>query len=72
MCSWTARKGERTAESRARVLPGVGLELRILVDGELVWSRLVRLGGEVKLLGHLSERCREDFEKLGWLTDIRG
>jgi len=57
---------ERIAEARVRFLDGTGLELRVLVCGELAYSQLFRDGDDLKLLGHLSERCRRDFQELGW------
>ena len=56
----------RIAEARVRRVPDIGLELRILVGGELAFSQLFRPLSDLRLLGHLSERCREDFERLGW------
>ena len=47
-------------------MPGVGLEMRVLIGGELTFSKLCRTNEDLRLLGHLSERCREDFERLGW------
>lgn len=63
---WRLQKGQRIAEARVRTLPNVGLELRVLVDDALVWSRFYRTADDFKLLGYQSERCREDFLKLGW------
>jgi hypothetical protein len=47
-------------------VPGVGLELRVLVDDQLVWSQVYRGEQAFKFLGHMSEKCREDFQRLGW------
>ena len=64
------RKGNiRIAEGRVRRLPGIGLELRVLIGGELAFSKLCRTDDDPRLLGHLSERCREDFERLGWTRE---
>jgi len=65
---WRVRKGSRTAEARVRVLP-IGLELRVLVGSDLVWSRLYRQGEDYRALGQMSEGCRIDFERLGWQRD---
>ena len=56
----------RIAEARVRRVPDVGLELRILVGGELAFSQLSHPLSDLRLLGHLSECCREAFERLGW------
>jgi hypothetical protein len=60
------REDTRTAEARVREVPGVGLELRVLVDDQLVWSQIYRGEQAFKFLGHMSEKCREDFQRLGW------
>lgn len=52
----------RVAEARTRMVP-IGPELRIYVDGELLWSQVLRDG---RAVGDLSEEKRRDFTALGW------
>jgi hypothetical protein len=35
---WTLQKDGHTAEARVRAIPGIGLELRFTIDGELRYS----------------------------------
>jgi hypothetical protein len=56
------RQQTRFAEARTRMTP-LGPEIRIYVDGELLWSQVLRDGRDV---GASSEEKRGDFLALGW------
>lgn len=62
--AWTLLKGERRAVATIR-RQVAGRELRITVDGELLWSRLYRAGQE-QALEEEARAKRQDFEALGW------
>jgi hypothetical protein len=47
-------------------------ELRITVDGEVVWSRLFGKREGVSELTSLSEGFRMDLERVGWTRDVTG
>ena len=61
---WRLVKGQRCALAVIREYVEIAnaRELRIAVDGELRWSKLVRGAG----LEELSASMRADFERLGW------
>lgn len=61
---WTLTKADRRAEARVRATP-FGPELRILVDGELMWSQLFQPATEAGMQD-AAERKREEFEAKGW------
>jgi hypothetical protein len=61
---WRLTKGARVVEARARQVP-FGIELRISVDRELVWSRVYR-DGHGHLLGEESNTKEGEFKALGW------
>jgi hypothetical protein len=63
--AWTLTKGEHTAGLELRQVPGVGAEIVLLVDGELVRSRLYRSHEQAEL-SHAIAATRERFEADGW------
>lgn len=58
---WTLVKGTRSAEARIRT-DSYGRELRLLVDGALLWSERER---ETTLEDLAEQKCA-DFEERGW------
>ena len=61
---WTLQRGARRAQAIAREVPGVGLELRIDIDGELRWSKLYRGGVGV---GMEAAAKRTALLEKGWI-----
>lgn len=59
---WTLTKEGRAASAVVRISPG-GPELRFLVDGELLWSMVLREPGAV---GRMAAEKRAEFEARGW------
>jgi hypothetical protein len=59
---WALEKAARRTEARTRAVPN-GVELRIYVDGELWWSRVVR---DLAALESLADEQRLAFEGKGW------
>jgi hypothetical protein len=45
--------------------------LIVTVNGELVWSRLFRPEDDVRELTRMADGCRVDFERVGWVHDVR-
>jgi len=60
---WTLTKDGHTAEARARVIDGVGLELRFLWDGELRASDVKREPADVE---RVAAEKRAELEARGW------
>jgi hypothetical protein len=60
---WRVRKDERIAEAIVRDVPSYGFELRFLVRGALVYSRMFR---KRHSLEQLATEKRRAFEALGW------
>jgi hypothetical protein len=67
---WRLAKNGHSVTSRARQVP-FGLELRILVDDELWWSRVYR-DGHGHWLGEESEKKRGEFAALGGGSECQG
>ena len=65
---WISRKEHHTAEARVRSIPGIGLELRFSVDGELYYSH--RFTAWDALEAAAGEK-RSDFEARGWSEDAQ-
>lgn len=61
---WTLVKDEHRAEARVRTT-AFGPELRILVDGELWWSKLVR-PATPDAIEAVTELKRLEFVAKGW------
>ena len=62
---WRALKGQRTAQAVVRLIPGVGLELRIEVDGQLRWSRVY--GWDTRALDREAARSAARWRRMaGW------
>jgi hypothetical protein len=59
---WVLHKGARTVETRIRIAAG-GPELRCYLDGQLLWSQIVRDPGAV---GQIATERRLDFQAKGW------
>ncbi len=66
---WALVKGRHVAEARRRDVPSVGLELRFLVDGELLQSQRCRNGEELELIADLK---RAEFLERGWSEPASG
>lgn len=62
---WRMRKGRHIAEAVIRRVPGVGLELRYALDGELRTSRVHR---ETATLAADAEGKRSEMEARGWVA----
>ena len=62
--TWRLVTGQRCAQAVLRVLEGLGLELRISIDGELRWSRLYRGAG----LEESALDMRRAFQQRDWKT----
>lgn len=62
---WTLRKDVRRVEARTRMTP-VGPELRICVDGELLWSQVLPDG---RAVGELAAEQRRALEGRGWVAE---
>ena len=62
---WTMAQEPRRLEARVR-LGGLGLELRLLVDDELIWSQAF---GSSAALTRAAEQKRLDFKGRGWGED---
>lgn len=60
---WALRKMGRTLEARTRMTP-LGPELSLFVDGELLWSLVLRDGRDV---GELFEEGRRVLEAKRWV-----
>lgn len=60
---WTLMQGARQAEARVRLSSPAGLELRILVDGDVVAAQVY---GSSAQLSRETEVRRADFERRGW------
>jgi hypothetical protein len=63
--AWVLTKGQHTAGLELRQVPGVGAEIVLLVDGELVRSRLYRAHEQAELATAIVA-TRERFELKGW------
>lgn len=61
---WTLTKDARQAEARVRATP-FGPELRILIDGELWWSQVVR-PPDTSAVEAAAELKRLEFTAKGW------
>ena len=61
---WTMAQEPRRLEARVR-LGGLGLELRLLIDDELIWSQAF---GSSAALTREAEQKRLDFQGRGWAT----
>lgn len=61
---WRLTKRGHYVDARVRVTPH-GPELRILLDGDLIWSTVVRPPTEDTLTG-VAETKRAEFEAKGW------
>lgn len=59
---WRMTKGTRVVEARTRMVP-LGPELRIWLDGELLWSQVLRDGRDV---GDLAAETRAAWCAKGW------
>ncbi len=59
---WTMAQEPRQLEARVR-LGGLGLELRLLIDDELIWSQAF---GSSAALTREAEQKRLDFQARGW------
>jgi hypothetical protein len=70
---WRVTNGTsgRYAEARVQVTR-YGRELRITVDGEVVWSRVFGRREGVNELISLSDGFRMDLERVGWTHDVAG
>lgn len=61
---WTLSKdGHHSAETRVRSIPGIGLELRFTVNGELYYSHRYTEWAELEAA---AREKRSDFEARGW------
>ncbi len=60
---WTLTKNGRTATAHVRAIPGIGRELRFLIDGELRHSQLYR---DWQLLEQAAQTKRAEFKQRGW------
>lgn len=61
---WTLTKRDHRVDAVVRATPG-GPELRLLLDGELWWSQLVRPATEDALTA-LADEKRGEFVAKGW------
>ena len=61
---WVLRKEHHTAEAGVRSVPGVGLELRFTINGELRYSHRFTVWSELEWL---AQEKRADFEARGWI-----
>jgi hypothetical protein len=57
---WTLQKDGHAAEARVLSIPGIGLELRFSIDGELYYSHRYTVWAEQ------AKDKRGDFEERGW------
>jgi hypothetical protein len=62
---WVCRKGKREARAVVRLMPH-GRELRILVDGEMGWTRLYR-NHEADHISQFAEGALAPFISIGWV-----
>ena len=60
---WTLQRGDQRAQAVAREVPGVGLELRITIDGEM---RLTQVYGGGVRLGIAAAEKRQALRDTGW------
>lgn len=60
---WTLQNSGHPAEARVRAIPGVGLELRFTIDGELRYSHRFTAWDSVE---RTAQEKRGDFEARGW------
>jgi hypothetical protein len=63
---WTLQKHGHSAEARVRSIPGIGLELRFSIDGELYYSHRFTVWDELE---QAAREKRGDFEARGWLVE---
>ncbi len=63
--AWQLRKDGHAAALAVRAVPQVGTDVTLLVDGELVKSRLFRSHEQAELAGAIAE-TRARFESKGW------
>jgi hypothetical protein len=59
---WTLQKDGHSAEARVRAIPGIGLELRFSIDGELYSHRFTAW----EPLEQAAQEKKADFETRGW------
>jgi hypothetical protein len=62
---WRLRKGGQVAEAVTRRVPGIGLELRYALDGELRSSQVHR---DAATLAMDAEGKRREVEATGWVA----
>jgi hypothetical protein len=62
---WRMTKGRHIAEAVVRRVPGIGLELRYALDGELRTSRVHR---DTAALVADAQRKRSEMEAKGWVV----
>jgi hypothetical protein len=62
---WRLAKGRHVAEAVIRRVPGIGLELRYALDGELRTSRVHR---DTATLAADAEGKRSEMEARGWVA----
>lgn len=60
---WTLQKDGHSAEARVRSIPGIGLELRFTIDGELHYSHRFTVWAELE---QAAKEKRGHFEARGW------
>jgi hypothetical protein len=60
---WVLRKDGHSAEARVRAIPGIGLELRFSIDGELYYSHRFTAW---EPLEQAAEEKKTDFLERGW------
>jgi hypothetical protein len=68
---WRVTKDTCNAQAVVRLLPH-GRELRVTVNGDLMWSRLFRDDEDGHELGRMSDGCRVNFERVGWTRNLTG
>ncbi len=60
---WRLAKGRHVAEAKVRGVVGIGVELRLLLDGDLRDGRVYRLASELEAAAE-EKRC--ELEAKGW------
>jgi hypothetical protein len=62
---WTLHKGEHAAAIDLKVVPGIGAEIVLTVNGELRKTRLIWSQEQAELVGAITD-TRAMFEGKGW------
>ena len=67
---WALRKDGHETTMDLRAVPGIGAEIVLTVDGELLRTRLYRAHEQAELSGAIAD-TRATFEAKGWEYSVR-